>query len=111
VATDGRFLSENVVKEDFFTDSEIQSGQWLDSDQIDPGSYFVMLNATRDFSTCDSYDSNFNAVINPSCADGFSAVASLTIPTPKTKYTVKTDVLKNTRVVYLTLTGTPRRSA
>lgn len=105
--TDGRFLSENVVTMDFFTDSEIQSGLWFDSDRIDPGSYFVMLNATRDFTTCDRYDSNYNTVIDPSCADGFSTVEPLTIPTPKTKYAVKTDVLKNIRIAYLTLTGTP----
>ena len=30
-----------------------------------------------------------------------------TVPTPKTKYTVKTDLLKNIRIVYLTLTGKP----
>jgi hypothetical protein len=105
--TDGRFLSENVVREEFFTDSEIQSGRWLDSDQIDPGSYFVMLDATRDFTSCDDYGPSFNTISDPSCADGFSAVAPLTVRTPKTKYTVKADVLKNIRIAYLTLTGNP----
>ncbi len=105
--SDGSFLTENVVTMDSFTDSEIQAGQWLDSDQIDPGSYFVMLKATRDFTSCDSYDSNFNTVVDPSCADGFSTVVSLTIPTPKSRYTVKTEVLKNIRIAYLTLTANP----
>ncbi len=106
-ATDGSFLRENVVDIDFLTDSEIQSGLWLDSSQIDPGSYFVMLKATRDSTSCESYDVNFNQVIDPSCADGFSTVVPLTVPTPKTKYTVKTDVLKNIRIVYVTLTAKP----
>lgn len=106
-ATDGSFLQENVVEYGFLTDSEIQSGQWLDGSQIDPGSYFVMLKATRDFTSCDSYDANDNQVIDPSCADGFSTVVPLTVPTPKTKYTVKTELLKNIGIVYLTLTAKP----
>jgi hypothetical protein len=106
-ATDGSFLQENVVDLDYLTDSEIQSGRWLDSSQIDPGSYFVMLQATRDFASCDSYDANFNPVIDPSCADGFSTVVPLTVPRPKTKYTVKTYLLRNIGLVYLTFTGKP----
>lgn len=106
-ATDGSFLQENVVDVGLLTDSEIQSGYWLDSSQIDPGSYFVMLKATRDFTSCDSYDANFNEVIDPSCADGFSTVVPLTVPRPKTKYTVKTMLLKNIRIAYLTLTAKP----
>jgi hypothetical protein len=106
-ATDGSFLRENVVEVGLLTDSEIQSGYWLDSSQIDPGSYFVMLKATRDFVSCDSYDLNFNQVIDPSCADGFSTVVPLRIPRPKTRYTVKTEVLKSIGIVYLTLTAKP----
>jgi hypothetical protein len=106
-ASDGSFLQENVVESGFLTDSEIQSGRWLDSSQIDPGSYFVLVNATRDFTSCVSYDANLDQVIDPSCADGFSTVVPLTIPTPKTKYTVKTLLFKNIRIVYLTLTAKP----
>jgi hypothetical protein len=106
-ATDGSFLQENMVDLDYLTDSEIQSGRWLDSSQIDPGSYFVMLQATRDFASCDSYDANFNPAVDPSCADGFSTVVPLTVPRPKTKYTVKTDLLRHIGIVYLTLTAKP----
>lgn len=106
-ASDGSFLQENVVESGFLTDSEIQSGRWLDSSQIDPGSYFVMVKATRDFTSCVSYDANLDQVIDPSCADGFSTVVPLTIPTPKTHYTVKTLLFKNIRIVYLTLTAKP----
>ena len=45
--TDGRFLQENVKETDFLTDDEIQRGAWLDSDQVDPGTYYVMLEATQ----------------------------------------------------------------
>ncbi|MGK2937070.1 MAG: hypothetical protein ACSLFR_04595 [Solirubrobacteraceae bacterium] len=107
-ATDGSFLQENVVEFGSLTDSEIQSGQWLDSSQINPGSYFVMLRASRDYRSCVSSDPNTFADINdPSCADGFSTVLPLTVPTPKTTYTVKTELLKNIRIAYLTLTGNP----
>lgn len=107
LATDGRFLEENVVDVGLLTDSEIQSGKWLDSSQIDPGSYFVMVNASRD-SACVSYDPHtYDAITDPSCADGFSSVVPLTVPTPKTKYTVKTVVLRNIGILSLTLTGRP----
>jgi hypothetical protein len=106
-ASDGSFLQENVVEYGFLTDSEIHSGLWLDSSQIDPGSYFVMLDATRDFTSCDSYDVDFNEVIDPSCADGFSTVVPLTVPTPQTRYTVKKLLLKNIRIAYLTITAKP----
>src|SRR4051794_13831528 len=56
LATDGHFLQENIVDADFLTDSEIQSGRWLAESQIDPGSYYVMLSASRDFSTCELAD-------------------------------------------------------
>jgi hypothetical protein len=107
-ATDGSFLQENVVETGFLADNEIQSGWWLDSSQIDPGSYFVMVRASRDYDGCVSIDPNtFDSVTDPLCADGFSAVMPLTVPTPKTTYTVKTQLLRSIRVLYLTLRGDP----
>jgi hypothetical protein len=107
-ASDGSFLQENVVESGLLTDSEIQSGRWLDNSQIDPGSYFVMVRASLDFASCVSVDPNTAALVNdPSCADGFSTVVPLTIPTPKTNYTVKTLLLKNIHIAYLTLTANP----
>jgi hypothetical protein len=107
-ATDGSFLQENVVESGFLTDSEVQSGRWLDSSQIDPGSYFVMLRASLDFASCVSVDPNTGALVDdPSCADGFSAVVPLTVPRPKTKYAVKTLLFKKIRIVDLTLTAKP----
>jgi len=107
-ATDGSFLRENVVETGFLTDSEIQSGQWLDGSQIDPGSYFVMLRADLDSTSCVSYDPNtYDRIEDPSCADGFSAVVPLTVPTPKTKYTAKATLLESIGIAYLTLTADP----
>jgi hypothetical protein len=108
VASDGSFLQENVVETGLLTDSEIQSGQWLDSSQIDPGTYYVMLRASLDFTTCVSYDPNTYTPINdPACADGFSAMTTLNVPTPKTTYTVKALTFKYLHEVELTLTGNP----
>jgi hypothetical protein len=71
-ATDGRFLEENVKHLDFFTTDEIQAGRWLDSAQLDPGRYYVMLRVTDD--DCFSSD--------PACMDGFSNMLTLTVPKP-----------------------------
>jgi hypothetical protein len=58
-ATDGSFLSENLTDFDIFTDSEIANGYWLNSDQLDAGTYYVMLDAnTYDESACGSNCTN-----------------------------------------------------
>src|SRR5207247_776663 len=41
-ASDGGFLTENVKEVGLLTDAEIQSGRWLDANQVDPGTYYVM---------------------------------------------------------------------
>lgn len=87
-ATDGRFLEENVEQTDFFTDAEVQAGRWLDSDRIDPGTYYVMLRADPE-STCISYPPpTYQRVVDPSCADGFSNIVTVTIPKPIVRYRV-----------------------
>jgi len=78
-ATDGSFLQENIKELDLLTDSEIQSGRWSDENQIDPGTYWVMLRASPDFDSCYVYD---NGGFDPACADGFSNVLNLTVPKP-----------------------------
>src|SRR4051812_10244036 len=55
-ASDGSFFQENIVALDFLTADEIQAGNWTFSDQLDPGTYYVMLNADPDFDLC--YDPN-----------------------------------------------------
>jgi len=71
-ATDGRFLTENSASIDFLTPQEVASGIWMDADNLDPGTYYVMLQATTD--SCPE---------GTDCTNGFSNVMPLTIPKPK----------------------------
>ena len=69
-ASDGSFLSENLEDYDVLTDSEIYNGYWSSSSQLDPGTYYVMVDAsTYDESGCGQY-----------CVNGYSNVMTLTIP-------------------------------
>jgi hypothetical protein len=82
-ASNGEFLTENVVVFDVLADSEIQSGRWLYESQIDPGTYYVLLRASPNFDLCYQIDSG---TYDPSCADGFSAMQTLTVPRPAIRY-------------------------
>lgn len=96
-ATDGYFLEENVEHVDLFTADEIQRGVWLDSGQLDPGLYFVMLRA-----------SDFECYINPDCTDGFSNLTTLEVPKPRPTYRGSVGfVFRNIGVIYLRLTVRP----
>lgn len=96
-ATDGSFLEENVKSIDSLTTDEIQRGVWLDSEQLDPSLYYVMLRA---------YD--FDCFENPACTDGFSNVMTLQVPKPRSTYRGKVvAVFKYSGVVYLQLTVSP----
>src|SRR5262249_29390887 len=44
-ATDGDFLQENVEDFELLTADEMQSGHWLSARQLDPGTYYAMVNA------------------------------------------------------------------
>jgi hypothetical protein len=106
-ATDGTFLSENVVHSDYLTDDEVQTGRWLDESQLDPGKYFVLLSVSAE-SSCWSYPPpDYDGVLDPSCADGFSDVAVLEIPKPSQRFTARTQQLRYARVFYLTLKVSP----
>jgi hypothetical protein len=103
-ATDGSFLSENITSVDVLTDSEIQSGRWESEDQLDPGTYYVMLRASPDFDACYIIDTG---EYDPSCADGYSNVVPLTIPTPTIRYRASATVLRYIGQVTLRLTAAP----
>jgi hypothetical protein len=106
-ATDGNFLSENVVDADFLTDDEVQTGRWLDESQLDPGRYYVMLDASA-ASSCVSYPPpDYERVVDPACADGFSDVAVLDVPKPPQRFKVKVEQLAFIRIIYLNLKVTP----
>lgn len=86
------------------TDSEIQAGKWEYEYQLDPGKYVVMLSADPDFDAC--YISETGAY-DPSCADGFSNVVSLTVPTPALHYAATAKMIRWLGQVTLRLKVTP----
>jgi hypothetical protein len=76
-ATDGSFFQENIKQADVLTDSEIQAGQWLDEEQLDPGVYYVILGAL-----CFHLD-------DTNCANGYSNVLTLKVSFPTVRYATR----------------------
>jgi hypothetical protein len=103
-ASSGEFLTENVVVFDLLADSEIQTGRWLYESQIDPGTYYVLLRASPDFDLCYLIDSG---TYDPSCADGYSAMQTLTIPRPAIRYGASVRHYVYLSNVDLTITAVP----
>lgn len=103
-ATDGSFLSENVEVFDLLTDAEVQSGRWVYESQVEPGTYYVMLQASPDFDACWISD---QGTYDPSCADGYSAVVPLTVPRPPARYTASATVFRFLKQVELRFGVTP----
>lgn len=103
-ASDGEFLTENVVVFDVLADSEIQTGRWLYESQIDPGTYYVLLRASPDFDLCYQIDSG---TYDPSCADGYSAMQTLTVPRPAIRYRASVRHYVYLSNVDLTITAVP----
>jgi hypothetical protein len=95
---------ENIKELDLLTDSEIQSGRWLDESQIDPGTYWVMLRALPDFDSCYLVDSG---TFDPACADGFSNVLTLVIPKPAVRYSARVTAYRYLGQASLRLVATP----
>ncbi len=84
-ATDGSFLQENIVDTDVMTDDEIQAGHWLSDRQLDPGTYYVLLDASPNFEACWRDDTSD---YDPACANGYSELATLVVPMPTIRYSV-----------------------
>lgn len=103
-ATDGSFLFENVKEVELLTDSEIQSGRWLDENRIDPGTYWVMLRASPNFDSCYIFDAG---TFDPACADGFSNVVTLVVEKPAVRYAARVTAYRSLREASLQLTATP----
>jgi hypothetical protein len=103
-ATDGSFLQENIASSDFFTDDEIQAGHWLDDTQLDPGTYYVLLNASPDFDSCYVIA---NGDYDPACANGYSNLATLVVPRPAVHYSVAVTSFKFLKQLDLRLTASP----
>jgi hypothetical protein len=104
-ATSGEFLSENVEVFDVMTDSEIQAGQWLYGSQLDPGTYYVLVRASPNFDACYMGGGGYD----PSCADGYSDVKTLTISKPPIKYAAQ--VTRERYLGSVELRSSRRRSA
>jgi hypothetical protein len=103
-ATDGQFFTENVETLDFLTDDELAAGKWVSERRLDPGTYYVLLRASPDFDRCyllgtGGYD--------PACADGYSNVATLTVPKPVSRYTASARVLRYLGQVNADLRASP----
>ena len=105
-ATDGSFLQENIKEADLLTDSELQSGRWSDENQIDPGTYSVMLWAAPEFNAC-YLPAPGPATFDPACADGFSNVLTLIVPKPAIRYTARVTAYRYLRQASLQFTATP----
>lgn len=102
-ATDGQFFTENVETLDSVTDDELAAGRWVSESRLDPGRYYVMLRASPDFDRCYLFDSGG---YDPACADGYSNVATLTVPKPVSRYTASAQVLRFVGVVHASLRAT-----
>jgi hypothetical protein len=100
---------ENVKTSDYLTDAEVQSGQWLDQYQLDPGTYYVMVEASPDFDSCYLYGSG--GAYDPACANGFSDIVTLTVPRPATTYSGSATALRYAGKVYLQLRARPLGAA
>ena len=95
-ASDGNFLQENIKQFDILTADEIQTGQWLSEDQLDPGTYYVLLRASTDACPDD-----------PNCTNGYSNVLPLTVPKPRERFSGHVKNYRYLSIVTLTLRVTP----
>lgn len=95
-ASDGSFLQENVKEVDLLTTDEMQRGAWTDEYQLDPGTYYTMVNAT-----------DFDCLGQPTCLDGNSNMLTLNIPKPGSAYRGSVMVLHYSHIAYLTLRVKP----
>ena len=80
----------------FLTTDEIQRGSWLDSSQIDPGLYYVLLQAT-----------DYDCLGQPTCLDGYSNMLTLTVPKPRSSFRASVHVYHYLHEADLTLRVTP----
>jgi hypothetical protein len=95
-ATDGSFLQENVKDSDYLTTDEIQHGSWAYEYQLDPGTYYVMMNAT-----------DYDCYEQPTCIGGYSNMVTLSVPKPRQTYRGSVYVWRYSHVADLTLRVKP----
>jgi hypothetical protein len=95
-ASDGSFLQENVKDSDYLTTDEIQRGSWTYEYQLDPGTYYVMMNA-----------SDYDCYGLPMCVEGYSNMLTLKVPKPQQTYRGSVNVWHYSHVADLTLRVKP----
>jgi hypothetical protein len=105
-ASDGSFLSEYVKEFELLTDQEIQSGAWLYERALDPGTWYVLAQASANTSCWSFPPPEYKLVVDPACANGYSDVVTLVIPKPVSRYSARVETLRSIGIVYLTLRAT-----
>jgi len=95
-ARDGGFLRKNIKKLDLLGSVEIRRGSWSFEDQLDPGTYYMMMDAI-----------DYDCIGQPGCIGGYSNMLKLTVPKPPQTYGGSVDVLHHVHIVHLTLRVTP----
>lgn len=81
------------------TTDEIQRASWVDESQIDPGTYYVMMNASDDDYAC--YE------LPKTCIRGYSNMLTLRVPKPQQTYRGSVHVWRYSHVADLTLRVRP----
>ena len=95
-ARDGGFLRKNIKTLDLLGTIEIRRGSWSFEHPLDPGTYYVMMDAA-----------DSDCIGQPDCIWGYSNMLTLTIAKPPQTYQAGVEVLHHVHIVHLTLRVTP----
>jgi len=91
-ASDGGFLRKNIKELDLLGTVEIRRGWWSFEEQLDPGTYYVMMQAI-----------DYDCIGQPGCIGGYSNMLTLAVPKPSQTYRGSVEVLHDVHIVSLTL--------
>jgi hypothetical protein len=97
-ASDGGFLRKNIKELDLLGTVEIRRGSWSFEEQLDPGTYYVMMQAI-----------DYGCIGQPGCIGGYSNMLTLAVPKPSQTYRGSVEVLHDVHIVSLTLHVTALR--
>lgn len=81
---DGSFVAQGFLMDMGIYDENLTSGVWKGDKQLNPGTYWAILQVTP---ANDCYDDLLN--LDPSCSAGYSNALQVVIPAPKPKYSVE----------------------
>jgi hypothetical protein len=101
-APDGSFAAP--LDQVALTPDEIAAGTWRDPNELEPGTYWVLLHADADIDTCFLLGDGWDA----SCPDGWSAQPlQLVVTTPTPRYAAAVSLARRAGIARLRLTATP----